>query len=219
MANLGLSEAELARHVGWDIGVAEVTRALADRLDAPAVLSHFSRLIVDPNRATDDPTLIPKLSDGVVVPANRHLSEAEREARLDTFYRPYHRAIGQALDRKTAEDPRCAIVSMHSFTPVFRGQARPWQVGILWNRDPRLPAPLIAGLRAMGLSVGDNQPYSGRDGHGYTLHSHAEPRRLPHALIEVRQDLIDTRQGAADWAARLGRVLEPLIASPSGDKP
>lgn len=215
MANLGLSEAELARHIGWDIGVAEVTRTLADRLDAPAVLSHFSRLIVDPNRAADDPTLVPKLSDGIIVPANRDLSDAACEARLATFYRPYHDAIAQVLDRTARTHAASAVVSMHSFTPVFKSQARPWQIGILWNRDPRLPAPLIAGLRGMGLTIGDNEPYSGRDGHGYTLHTHAEPRGLPHALIEIRQDLIDTRQGAADWAARLGRVLEALLSPAS----
>lgn len=214
MANLGLGDAELARHIGWDIGIAEVTRALADRLDAPAVLSHFSRLVVDPNRAADDPTLVPKLSDGVIVPANRDLSDGACQARLATFYRPYHGAIAQTLDRAARTHAAFAVVSMHSFTPVFKSQARPWQIGILWNRDPRLPAPLIAGLQEMGLTIGDNEPYSGRDGHGYTLHTHAEPRGLPHALIEIRQDLIDTRQGAADWAARLGRVLEALL-SPS----
>lgn len=214
MGNLGLGDADLARHIGWDIGIAEVTRALADRLDAPAVLSHFSRLIVDPNRAVGDPTLVPKLSDGVIVPANRDLSEAECGARLETFYRPYHAAIARALDAKTLAHDSFAVISMHSFTPVFQGRARPWQIGILWNRDARLPRPLIAGLRSMGLSVGDNEPYSGRDGHGYSLHTHAEPRRLPHALIEVRQDLIDTRHGAADWAARLGRVLESLLSTP-----
>ncbi|MFQ5775078.1 MAG: N-formylglutamate amidohydrolase [Kiloniellaceae bacterium] len=215
LGTLGLSEAELLRHVAWDIGIAEVTRALAERLDAPAVLSRFSRLIVDPNRALDDPTLIPRLSDGVIVPGNRDLSPAAVRARVERFHRPYHAAIDRMLDALAARAAAPAVVSMHSFTPVMKGFERPWHVGVLWNEDPRLPLPLMAKLRAQGLSVGDNEPYSGRDGHGYTLHVHAEPRGLAHALIEVRQDLIDTHHGAAEWAERLSGVLGAVLDDPA----
>jgi predicted N-formylglutamate amidohydrolase len=214
--SLGLDEAQRARHIALDIGIAEVTRLLAQRLGAPAVLSHFSRLVVDPNRPQDDPTLIPQISDGVIVPGNRELAPEQRAARLAAFYWPYHEAIAGAIETKaralTRQGKAPVIVSMHSFTPVMKGVERPWQVGILWNRDARLPRRLIARLRARGLTVGDNQPYSGRDGHGHTLHNHAEPRGLAHALIELRQDLIDTQQGAADWAALLGEVLADCLA-------
>jgi predicted N-formylglutamate amidohydrolase len=211
LGTLGLSEAELARHIAWDIGIAEVTRGLARRLDAPAVLSRFSRLAVDPNRALDDPTLIPQISDGVVVPGNQALSPGDIQARIETFHRPYHQAVGRALDELTARGPAPALVSMHSFTPVFDGVERPWQVGILWDADPRLPRPLMARLRAQGVSVGDNQPYTARDGHGYTLFEHAVRRGLPHVLIEIRQDLIDTHHGAAAWVDRLGDSLRVVL--------
>lgn len=213
--NLGLSEAELSRHIAWDIGIAEVTRGLAQRLDAPAVLSHFSRLVIDPNRALDDPTLVPQLSDGVIVPGNRDLPEAARRVRFSTFHQAYHQAITQRLDAMVARGPAPAIISMHSFTPVMKGLERPWQIGILWNRDSRVPVPLIATLRAQGLKVGDNEPYSGRDNHGYTLHVHAEPRGLANVLIEVRQDLIDTHHGAGEWAGRLHDALGSVLSDPA----
>jgi predicted N-formylglutamate amidohydrolase len=209
--SLGLDQAQLARHIAWDIGIAEVTRDLARRLDAPAVLCRFSRLIVDPNRRLDDPTLVPQIGDGVVVSGNRNLSPAAREARIGTFYRPYHAAVAQTLDAMAARGPGPAVVSMHSFTPVMKGFERPWEIGVLWNDDERLPLPLMARLRAQGLTVGDNQPYSGRGGHGCTLHVHAEPRGLANALIEVRQDLIDTHHGAAQWSALLARVLAEVL--------
>ena len=212
---LGLSAAELSRHIALDIGIAEVTRDLARRLDAPAVLSHFSRLIVDPNRALDDPTLIPQLSDGVIVPGNRALPDPARQARIATFHRPYHQAVERTLAAMAARGPLPALISMHSFTPVMKGLERPWQIGILWNRDPRLPAPLIATLRAQGLVVGDNEPYSGRDNHGYTLHVHAEPRGLANVLIEVRQDYIDTHHGASEWAERLHHALDAVLSDPA----
>jgi predicted N-formylglutamate amidohydrolase len=208
---LGLSEAELSRHIAWDIGAAEVTRGLSARLDAPAVLSRFSRLVIDPNRAYDDPTLIPQLSDGVVIPANRDLPPGAAQARIEAFHKPYHDAIDRVLDRLGARGPAPAMISMHSFTPVIKGVERPWHVGILWNQDPRLPVPLMAALRAKGLVVGDNEPYSGRDCHGHTLHARAEPRGLANALIEVRQDLIDTHHGAAEWTARLAGVLATVL--------
>ena len=219
LGNLGLEEAELRRHIAWDIGIAEVTRGLADRLGAPAVLSHFSRLVIDPNRGLDDMTSIPQLSDGVIVPANRSLTAEDRQARFATFHQAYHGAVIRMLEamigRGAASGQAPAIVSMHSFTPVMKGVERPWEIGILWNRDERLPVPLMARLRARGLTVGDNEPYSGRDNHGYTLHIHAEPRGLANVLIEVRQDLIDTHHGAAEWADLLGETLQAILADPT----
>ncbi len=219
LKSLGLDEAQLTRHIAWDIGIAEVTRHLARRLDAPAVTSHFSRLIVDPNRLLDNPTLIPEISDGTVVPGNRELDEAQRQARIDTFFRPYHEAVAGQIDAMMAGgrgDGRAPVlVSMHSFTPIMHGLQRPWEIGILWNRDPRLPQPLMDRLRADGLTVGDNEPYSGADGHGYTQHIHGDRRGLANVLIEVRQDLVDTQQGAAGWAQRLGTALEAVLGDPA----
>ncbi len=211
LGTLGLSEAELLRHIAWDIGIAEVTRGLARRLDAVALLSRFSRLAIDPNRALDDPTLIPQISDGVVVPGNQDLSPDEVRARIDGLYRPYHQALRQTLDGLVARGPAPAVVSMHSFTPVMKGVERPWHLGVLWDDDPRLPLPLMARLRAQGVFVGDNQPYTARDGHGHTLFEHAAPRGLAHVLIEIRQDLIDTHHGAAAWTERLGDALEAVL--------
>lgn len=211
LGTLGLSEAELSRHIAWDIGIAEVTRGLARRLDAPAVLSRFSRLVIDPNRALDDPTLIPQISDGVVIPGNQGLSPGEVAARIDGFHQPYHAAVGRALDDLVARGPTPAVVSMHSFTPVMKGVERPWHVGILWDQDPRLPLPLMTRLRAQGVPVGDNEPYTARDGHGYTLFEHAAPLKLASVLIEIRQDLIDTHHGAAAWTERLGDALRVVL--------
>ncbi len=211
LGTLGLSEAELKRHIAWDIGIAEVARGLAERLDAPAVLSHFSRLVIDPNRALDDPTIIPRLGDGGVIPGNQDLSPAAVRARVEGFHRPYHAAVERALDALSAREPPPAVVSMHSFTPVIKGVERPWHIGILWSEDARLSTPLMARLRAQGIPVGDNEPYSARDGHGYSLHRHAAPRRLANVLIEVRQDLIDTHHGAAEWSDRLGEAVSAVL--------
>ena len=220
LGSLGLDRAHLARHIALDIGAAEVARRLAERLDAPAVLSRFSRLIVDPNRTLDAPSLIPAVSDGVEVPGNRNLLPTAREARIATFHQAYHEAVEARLARLrgalTARRPggAPALISVHSFTPVMAGQERPWHIGILWNRDPRLPRPLIERLRALGLTVGDNQPYTGRDTHGYSVHRHAEPHGLANVLIEVRQDLIDTHHGAAEWSALLAGALEDILTDP-----
>ena len=215
LASLGLHETQLARHIAYDIGIAEVTRQLARRLDATAMLSGFSRLIVDPNRDPEDPTQIAQIGDGAVVPGNRNLNPAARRARLETFFEPYHEAIEARLDALEAHGSAPAVISVHSFTPVMRGFERPWQVCALWNRDPRLPLPFMDKLRALGFTVGDNEPYSGRDRHGYSMHRHPEPRGLANLLIEIRQDQIDTHHGAADWAETLAGVLAEILADPS----
>jgi len=213
LGTLGLGPAELARHIAWDIGIADVTRRLARRLDAPAVLAGYSRLVIDCNRKLGDPTSMPQESDGVPVPGNRGLSPADRARRVDALFTPYHDAVAGVIDGRRRAGLAPAIVSMHSFTPVMKGFERPWHIGILWNRDPRLPVPVMKRLAAEGdICVGDNEPYSGRDEHGYSIYVHGHDIGLAHVLIEVRQDLIDTHHGAEAWAARLATVLADVLA-------
>ncbi|HEX6101973.1 MAG TPA: N-formylglutamate amidohydrolase, partial [Alphaproteobacteria bacterium] len=204
LGRLGLDETALARHIAWDIGVAELTRALARRFDAPAALSTYSRLVIDCNRRLDHPTSIPPVSDDVAIPANQALTPAARQARTEACFFPYHHAIDRLLDGFARRGIAPVFLSMHSFTPVFQGFERPWHVGVLWDKDPRLPLPLMAALaEEPGLVVGDNEPYMGRNRHGYSIPMHAEARGLAHALLEIRQDLIDTRHGVMEWADRL----------------
>jgi predicted N-formylglutamate amidohydrolase len=206
--HLGLPPEDMARHIAYDVGARGVTLRLAERLGCPAVLSTFSRLVIDPNRGEDDPTLVMKLYDGSVIPANRFVNGPEVAERLADWHRPYHRAVGDRIDRAESMGVRPAIVSIHSFTRRFRGRPpRPWHVGVLWNRDDRLAAPLLGRLRAApGLCVGDNEPYSGRLA-GDCMDTHGTRRGLPHALIEIRNDLIADPAGQADWADRLAPIL------------
>ncbi|MCB1519474.1 MAG: N-formylglutamate amidohydrolase [Hyphomicrobiaceae bacterium] len=207
---LGLPPAELERHIAYDIGAAGVTERLAAVLDVPAILTRFSRLLIDPNRGTDDPTLIMRISDGAVVPGNRHLDDAERSKRIRTYYAPYHAAIDALIDEARGHHPHPALLSIHSFTELWRGDIRPWQIGILWDSDDRLAMPLIDTFVAEGdLLVGDNEPYTGRL-KGDCMWQHGTQRGLPHAIIEVRQDLIGTPQGQADWADRIARVMRAI---------
>jgi predicted N-formylglutamate amidohydrolase len=208
---LGLPAAELDRHIAYDIGAAAVTRALAQRLGAAALLAGFSRLLIDPNRGPDDPTLVMKLSDGAVIPGNAEADAVEVERRIAAFHAPYHAAIARTIEAMLDRGVRPAILSIHSFTPRWKGIARPWHAAVLWDRDPRLAQPLIAALRAAGgLLVGDNEPYDGALEND-TLYRHATARGLPHALIEIRQDLIGDDAGAAHWADRLASVVAPLL--------
>jgi predicted N-formylglutamate amidohydrolase len=211
--NLGLADELIARHIGWDIGAAEVTRRLAPLLDAPAILAGYSRLVIDCNRRPEDSTLIPSESDGVVIPGNASLSETERRARRDAIFDPYHSAIAAWIAARRARGIAPAVISMHSFTPVMKGFQRPWHVGILWDGQGRIALPLLAALRAEpDLVVGDNEPYSAREPVGYTQRHHAFEAGLPHVAIELRQDLVADAQGAAPWAERLARVLKPILA-------
>jgi predicted N-formylglutamate amidohydrolase len=204
---LGLPSSELDRHIAYDIGAAGVTRALCRRLGCAGLLSRWSRLLIDLNRGLDDPTLVMRLSDGAVIPGNRHVDAAERQRRIDLAYVPYHRAITATIDAHLTVGVTPALVSIHSFTPVWRGVPRPWHVGVLWDGDQRLARPLIERLRAdPGLVVGDNEPYSGQFV-GDTMWRHGTSRGLAHALIEVRQDLIADACGQEAWAERLAAVL------------
>ena len=212
--DLGLAPEDMARHIAWDVGARGVSLRLAERLGCPAVLSTFSRLVIDPNRGEDDPTLVMKLYDGSVIPGNREVDGREVARRLADWHRPYHDAIRGALDRAEARGVRPAVVSIHSFTPQLRGRRpRPWHVGVLWDADGRLAVPLIARLAAeRGLVVGDNEPYSGRL-RGDCMWTHGTRRGLPHALIEVRNDLISGAEGQRAWGDRLAEATTDALAA------
>lgn len=213
---LGLDSAHFDRHIAWDIGALALARHLARRFDMPLVSAAYSRLVIDPNRGADDPTLIPEVSDEVVIPANRNLSADDAAARLRELFDPYHAAVAAALEsRRRLGVAAPALLSAHSFTPVMRGFQRPWEIGVLWDGDPRVAVPLLEALRGRGdVTVGDNQPYSGRGTLGGTVETHALPRGLPNVLLEVRQDLIESADGAARWADVLGAALAPILADP-----
>ncbi|MCV2863123.1 N-formylglutamate amidohydrolase [Albidovulum sediminicola] len=208
--SLGICAADMDRHIAYDVGASGVTRALADRLDAPAILSCFSRLVIDPNRGEDDPTLLMKLYDGTIIPANRNAGPEELQRRLDACYRPYHAAYAKLAARR-ADTVICAV---HSFTPRLNGRPpRPWEVGVLYShRDTRLARPLIDRLRAEGYVTGDNEPYLGHlDGDAIDRHALTPGR--PNVLIEVRNDLIRAPEGQVLWAARLAPILEDVLAA------
>ena len=211
---LGLEPSDLERHIAYDIGVEPLARSLCARLGAPGVVAGYSRLLIDPNRGLDDPTLIMKVSDGTIVPGNRFIDDAERQRRIELYYRPYHAAITRLVDEAMASGRPPAILSIHSFTAVWRGVGRPWHGGVLWSRDGRFALPLIERLRReKGLVIGDNEPYSGGLA-GDTLDVHATDRGLADALIEIRQDLIGGAAGIAQWADRLAPILEDIIDRP-----
>ncbi|MGP1396761.1 MAG: N-formylglutamate amidohydrolase [Inquilinaceae bacterium] len=212
MDRLGLGDAPMERHIAYDIGIGWLTGRLATLLDAPAMMHNYSRLLIDPNRPLDDPTSICAISDGVIVPGNRHVTAAEAAARAASFFHPYHQAVDAAIGRWLDRGVAPAIVSLHSFTPEMRGFPRPWQVGILWGKDGRMAEPLIAALaRDPALCVGDNEPYSGLNMHGYTIETHALARGLANVLIEVRQDQIETESDAHAWADRLAAPLAAIL--------
>jgi predicted N-formylglutamate amidohydrolase len=210
---LGLPPEDFARHIAFDIGAADVTRAMADAFAAPAVLGRYSRLLIDLNRGTDDPTLVMKLSDGAIISGNVTVGTAEINRRIIQYYQPYHDAIESLVARAKAQSLTPCIVSIHSFTPEWRGVARPWQIGVLWSRkDPRLAQALLAVLRAESdLVIGDNQPYSG-ELDGDCMEQHAIAHGFPHVLIEIRQDLIADKASAKLWADRLVPLLRRAIA-------
>jgi predicted N-formylglutamate amidohydrolase len=207
--DLGLPPADMARHIAYDVGAAGVARALAEALDAPVILSDFSRLVIDPNRGEDDPTLLMKVYDGSIIPANRHADAAEVERRLARYHRPYH-TRDRGADRVARTSP--VVVAMHSFTPQFVGRPpRPWHVGVLYAGDTRLALPLLARLNAEpDLCVGDNQPYSGHLP-GDALDRHGVQTGLPHVLIEVRNDLIGTEAEQRAWGRRLAPMLDAAL--------
>ena len=216
LSDLGLSAHELSRHIGWDIGAADVARHMALQLNAPALLSGYSRLVVDCNRHLHDPTLMPAVSDGTAIAVNANLAPANRQARLDALYHPYHRAIAQRLDDFAGRGVTPALLSIHSCTPEMSGQFRPWHIGICWDSDRRLAGPVLEALGRMpDIVVGDNQPYNLDLREDYSVPVHAMRRGLPHLQVEFRQDLVATPAGARRWADVLLTALPPAVAQPA----
>ena len=213
LGELGLEAEALERHIAYDIGIDRLTRRLSAVLDAQAILHRYSRLLIDPNRPLDDPTSICAISDGCIVPGNRDLDDTARTGRADAYFHPYHDAIDAIVRAQLDRGDIPALISLHSFTPSFRGHRRPWHIGVLWADDGRMAVPLMDKLSAdPTLCIGDNEPYSGKTRHGFTLETHAMDRGLPNVLIEVRQDLIATDADADAWAERLSVPLAEILA-------
>lgn len=209
---LGVCAEDMARHIAYDIGACGLAQALGQSLNSPVVCSNFSRLVIDPNRGEDDPTLIMKLYDGTIIPANRHISPAERSKRLDRLYRPYHQACADLSEGR-------AILSVHSFTPRLKGRPpRPWQIGVLHSHlDQRLSCALIDLLKTKtDLCVGDNEPYSGHLP-GDAIDRHALEHGRLNTLIELRNDLITTPEQQHKWADLLAPLLSKALARANRD--
>jgi len=220
MNQLGLDDWVLDRHVVWDIGSDMLARCLADLLDAPLIMAGFSRLLIDPNRQLDDPSAFPEISDGISIPGNQGLTEKQKSQRVHSFFRPYHLAIEARLEEFSRQGTLPALISVHTCTPVFAQVVRPWHVGIMWDKDPRIAKPLIENLQQIeGVCVGDNEPYSGRHPHDYTIDHHAEPVGLAHVGIEVRQDLVREPEGAQRWAGHLATALQSILDDPGLYRP
>jgi predicted N-formylglutamate amidohydrolase len=219
---LGLPPEALKRHIAYDIGAAEVTRTLAGMLGAPAVLSTYSRLVIDPNRGLDDPTLVMRYSDGAIVPGNAYIDAAEIGHRGTRLWAPYRQEIAATVDAMMATGEPPALISIHSFTPVMRSLTRPWKIGVLWDCDDRIAKPLIEAMLGepdlRADEVGDNEPYDGALA-GDTIDEIATARGLANALIEIRQDLIAEAHNAIAWAERLARALRPIIADRRSREP
>jgi predicted N-formylglutamate amidohydrolase len=214
LGTLGVSDSERQRHIAWDIGAAGVVRGLVERLGAFAILQTYSRLVIDCNRSPSVESSIVTISEDTPVPGNVDLSAADKEDRVAEILRPYHDRVTAELDRRRDAGIPTVLVAIHSFTPVYRGVARPWHAGLLYNRDDRLSRPLMELLRQEGdLVVGDNEPYAVSDESDYTIPIHGERRGLPHGEIEIRQDLIADAAGQAAWADRLARLLPLAWAS------
>ena len=213
--DLGIGDAELSRHIGWDIGAADLARELARLLDAPLILNHVSRLVIDANRRPGLPSSIPVVADGCAIPANQELTVAAARKRVAAFWLPYHRAIARRLAASRRLGTVPALIAVHSYTPELAGVARPWHLGVLSRGDMRLATPLLAALgRHEELVVGDNLPYSGLVDFGFTLEFHAQRTGLPHVMVEVRQDEIATRPRAQTYAHLIAAALDEPLRAP-----
>ena len=211
LGSLGLTDAQLASHVGWDPGAAEVTRRLSELLDATAVLAGYSRLVIDNNRPVRVPSAMPAVSCGVRVPGNEGLDDAARAERIAALFAPYHAAIAGELERR---GPSAVLLSIHSFTPEpLTGTPRPWPVSMLYGRDARLAHAFLAALRGEGFHVGDNEPYRVGDETDWSIPEHGERRGILHTAFELRQDGVATRADAYAWAERLARIWQQLEPS------
>ncbi|MCB8875769.1 N-formylglutamate amidohydrolase [Acidisoma silvae] len=213
LGQLGVSDAEMERHIAYDIGARAVALRLADALDATLIRQVYSRLVIDCNRDPSVPSSIPEISETTEIPGNIGLTDDQRLARQVEIFQPYHDAIAAALDARLSAGQPTAIVAVHSFTPVYKGEARPWHAAVLYNRDARMSLILKRLLdEEGGLVIGDNEPYFVSDLTDYTIPVHAERRNLPYLELEIRQDLIATETGQAEWADRLIRLLPKVWA-------
>ena len=213
LGDLGLPESELTRHIAWDIGIAGVAETLAKHLDAHLVAQRYSRLVIDCNRPPAAASSIPIISEATTVPGNEGLARGAAEARRRQIFAPYHQRIDEVIEQRSREGRPTVLVSLHSFTPVYAGVARPWHIGTLYHRDKTLPPLLLRALRAEGdLVVGDNEPYAVSDETDYTIPVHGEARGLANTGIEIRQDLIADESGQQQWAERLARFLGEIEA-------
>lgn len=211
LGNLGLPEDELTRHIAWDVGIAGVATGLARALDAHLIAQRYSRLVVDCNRPGAAASAIPAISEATDIPGNAGLTDAAIAERRALIFDPYHRRIGAAIDARLRANRPTLLVSLHSFTPVYAGVARPWHIGTLYHRDRTLPPLLLAALRAEGdLVVGDNEPYAVDDATDYSIPVHGEARGIICTGIEIRQDLISDPAGEAQWAERLARAFHTI---------
>lgn len=217
LAGLGLGPEHYTKHYAYDIGVRRMTLTLARLLDAPAVVANYSRLVVDLNRSVDHPTAFPVSGEGVPVPGNVSMSAADRALRIAEIYEPFHAAIKQLIDARIAVGILPCLLAIHSFTPVFFAERRPWEFGVLWVQDNRMALPLINDFRARGYTVGDNEPYDARAMWGTAVNVHGDARGLPNALVEVRHDEIDTDEKSDLWTKMLGDSLKTVLDSPELD--
>jgi len=215
LGDLGVGPADMDRHIAWDIGIGAVTRGLAEALDATAILQNYSRLVIDCNRRPDVESAFPEVSEATVIPGNAGLGEAEKAARREAIFEPYHAEIARLLDARAGVKP--VYVAMHSFTPVYLGAARPMHVAVLYHRNPRA-SQVLAGLlrQEQGLVVAENEPYQVGDETDYGVPVHAERRGLDYLEIEIRQDLIAEAPGQAEWVARLARLLPRVVEQLNG---
>jgi predicted N-formylglutamate amidohydrolase len=214
LGDLGLPEPELTRHIAWDIGIAGVAEALAKHLDAHLIAQRYSRLVIDCNRPPEAASSIPIISEATTIPGNDGLAREAAAVRRTQIFAPYHRRIDEVIDRRLAENRPTVLVSLHSFTPVYAGIARPWHVGTLYHRDTRLPPLLLKHLRTEAdLVVGDNEPYAVSDATDYTIPVHGEKRGLMNSGIEIRQDLLADQSGQQQWAERLARIFSEIEAA------
>lgn len=210
LGDMGLDPFARRCHLAVDIGAGALTERISTSLGVTAVVARYSRLVVDCNRQLMDPGAFLQFGDGVLVPGNRRLSQADKDRRADSIYWPYHEAVEQQIERLGGDIVKPSFIAVHSFTPVMNGEARPWQIGVLWDTDTRLRDIFLEGFGAAGYVVGDNEPYSGKAPQDFTIDHHAETRGLPHVGIEIRQDLIDSDEGVEEIGGLMHSIIKTI---------
>lgn len=205
LGSLGLTPDDLQRHIAWDIGAEGVARLLSRLLDAPLALQRYSRLAYDCNRPPESDAAMPELSEATVIPGNKSLSAADKMARVAAIYRPFHDGLARVLDGRACEAKETSLVTIHSFTKIYKGRERAVELGILFDRDSRIADKLIKGSPNVDARL--NEPYGPKDGVMHTINLHAAPRGLKSVMIEIRNDLIVNERGQNEWAQRLALPL------------